>query len=121
MSRPVDHHEARRTNMKRGISNLTLAAVTAMGVAMGVMNTYAASEKDIIDTAVSAGQFKTLATALTAAGLVETLKGPGPFTVFAPTDAAFAKLPPGTLQSLLRKENKDQLPPSSPITSFPAR
>ena len=62
---------------------------------------------DIVDTAVAAGQFKTLATALKAAGLVDTLKGPGPFTVFAPTDAAFAKLPAGTLESLLA--NPDQL------------
>ncbi len=58
-------------------------------------------KKDIVDTAVAAGSFKTLATALTAAGLVDTLKGPGPFTVFAPTDDAFAKLPAGTLDALL--------------------
>jgi len=62
-----------------------------------------------VDTAVAAGQFTTLAKALQAAGLVETLKGPGPFTVFAPTDAAFAKLPSGTLDDLLKPENKDQL------------
>lgn len=65
------------------------------------------SSSDIVDTAVNAGQFNTLATALEAAGLVDTLKGPGPFTVFAPTDAAFAKLPAGTLESLLA--NPDQL------------
>jgi uncharacterized surface protein with fasciclin (FAS1) repeats len=65
--------------------------------------------KDIVDTAVAAGQFKTLAAALTAAGLVDTLKGPGPFTVFAPTDAAFAKLPAGTVQTLLKPENKAKL------------
>jgi uncharacterized surface protein with fasciclin (FAS1) repeats len=64
---------------------------------------------DIVDTAVAAGDFKTLATALQAAGLVETLKGKGPFTVFAPTDAAFAKLPAGTLESLLKPENKAKL------------
>jgi uncharacterized surface protein with fasciclin (FAS1) repeats len=64
---------------------------------------------DIIDVAVGAGSFNTLAAALTAAGLVNTLKGPGPFTVFAPTDAAFAKLPPGTVESLLRPENRAQL------------
>ncbi|EEW23790.1 fasciclin domain-containing protein [Rhodobacter ferrooxidans] len=64
---------------------------------------------DIVDTAVAAGNFTTLATALTAAGLVETLKGPGPFTVFAPTDAAFAALPAGTVEDLLKPENKDQL------------
>jgi uncharacterized surface protein with fasciclin (FAS1) repeats len=76
---------------------------------MGVMTARAAADKNIIDTAVAAGQFKTLATALSAAGLADTLKGQGPFTVFAPTDQAFAKLPPGTLDSLLKKENKDQL------------
>lgn len=65
-----------------------------------------ASAADIVDTAVSAGQFKTLVKAVQAAGLVDTLKGPGPFTVFAPTDAAFAKLPPGTLDSLLKDKQK---------------
>ncbi|MEN1959505.1 fasciclin domain-containing protein [Luteimonas sp. MJ246] len=64
---------------------------------------------DIVDTAVAAGQFNTLAAALTAAGLVDTLKGDGPFTVFAPTDAAFAALPAGTVDELLKPENKDQL------------
>jgi uncharacterized surface protein with fasciclin (FAS1) repeats len=64
---------------------------------------------DIVDTAVGAGKFNTLAAALTAAGLVDTLKGDGPFTVFAPTDAAFAKLPEGTLENLLKPENRDQL------------
>ena len=65
--------------------------------------------KDIVDTAVSAGSFKTLTAALEAAGLVETLKGKGPFTVFAPTDDAFAKLPEGTVKSLLKPENKQNL------------
>lgn len=65
--------------------------------------------KDIVDTAVAAGSFGTLAAALKAAGLVETLKGKGPFTVFAPTDAAFAKLPAGTVDNLLKPENKAQL------------
>lgn len=64
---------------------------------------------DIVDVAVAAGQFNTLAAALDAAGLIETLKGDGPFTVFAPTDDAFAKLPAGTVESLLQPENKDQL------------
>ena len=63
-------------------------------------------KKDIVDTAVAAGQFNTLAAALTAAGLVETLKGKGPFTVFAPTDAAFAKLPAGTVEGLLKDKAK---------------
>lgn len=66
-------------------------------------------EKDIVDTAVAAGQFNTLAQALTAAGLVDVLKGDGPFTVFAPTDDAFAALPAGTLETLLKPENIDQL------------
>jgi uncharacterized surface protein with fasciclin (FAS1) repeats len=64
---------------------------------------------DIVETAVSAGQFKTLAAALEAAGLIDALKGAGPFTVFAPTDEAFAKLPAGTVESLLRPENKEKL------------
>ena len=68
-----------------------------------------APTKDIVDTAVAAGSFKTLAAALQAAGLVETLKGKGPFTVFAPTDAAFAKLPAGTVADLLKPENKAKL------------
>lgn len=67
------------------------------------------SENDIVDTAVKAGSFKTLAAALKAAGLVDALKSDGPFTVFAPTDAAFAKLPKGTVESLLKPENRDQL------------
>jgi transforming growth factor-beta-induced protein len=69
----------------------------------------AAPAKDIVTTAVEAGSFKTLAAALTAAGLVDTLKGDGPFTVFAPTDEAFAKLPQGTVETLLKPENKGQL------------
>jgi uncharacterized surface protein with fasciclin (FAS1) repeats len=69
----------------------------------------AAAKKDIVDTAVAAGDFKTLAAALQAAGLVDTLKGPGPFTVFAPTDEAFAKLPAGTVDELLKPENKEKL------------
>ena len=68
-----------------------------------------AAKKDIVDTAVAAGSFKTLATALQAAGLVDTLKGKGPFTVFAPTDEAFSKLPAGTIESLLKPENKEKL------------
>jgi uncharacterized surface protein with fasciclin (FAS1) repeats len=66
-------------------------------------------QKDIVETAVAAGSFKTLAKALTAADLVDTLKGDGPFTVFAPTDEAFAQLPAGTLNDLLKAENKQKL------------
>ena len=69
----------------------------------------AAKAKDIVDTAVSAGSFKTLTAALQAAGLVDALKGPGPYTVFAPTDEAFNKLPAGTVESLLKPENKEKL------------
>lgn len=68
-----------------------------------------AAEKDLVDTAVSAGKFKTLVAAAKAAGLVETLKGDGPFTVLAPTDEAFAKLPEGTVETLLKPENKEKL------------
>jgi uncharacterized surface protein with fasciclin (FAS1) repeats len=67
---------------------------------------FSAQAKDIVDTAVSAGNFKTLATALTAAGLISTLKGPGPFTVFAPTDEAFAKIPKAQLDALLADKAK---------------
>lgn len=80
-----------------------LAIVTAVGLQGRAQN------QDIVDTAVAAGSFKTLAAALQAAGLVETLKGEGPFTVFAPTDAAFAKLPAGTVENLLKPENRDKL------------
>ena len=83
-----------------------IAACAAVPLVFGAV---AAQAKDIVDTAVSAGQFSTLVAAVKAAGLVETLKGDGPFTVFAPTDEAFAKLPAGTVESLLRPENKDKL------------
>ena len=89
------------------------AALFVAGLAQagnyGGMKKSKAAEKDIVDVAVGAGQFNTLAAALEAAGLVETLKGDGPFTVFAPTDAAFAKLPDGTVETLLKPENRDQL------------
>jgi uncharacterized surface protein with fasciclin (FAS1) repeats len=92
-------------------------AVTKCGLLLGLalsgtpVNALAddAGKKDIVDTAVAAGSFKTLATALTEAGLVDALKGAGPFTVFAPTDEAFAKLPKGTLDDLLKQENKGRL------------
>ena len=85
---------------------LMLALVAGSGPAAA---TQPAPQKDIVDTAVAAGSFKTLVAALQAAGLVDTLKGTGPFTVFAPTDAAFAKLPAGTVESLLKPENKAEL------------
>jgi uncharacterized surface protein with fasciclin (FAS1) repeats len=77
-----------------------IASVLALGVV------FSAQAKDIVDTAVAAGSFKTLATALGAAGLVDTLKGPGPFTVFAPTDEAFAKIPKADLDALLKDKAK---------------
>lgn len=94
--------------MNTKIAKLAVATVAAVALTAGAMNARAAG-KDIVDTAVSAGQFSTLAAALSAAGLVDTLKGPGPFTVFAPTDEAFAKLPAGTIENLLKPENKAQL------------
>ena len=94
--------------MKFEIANLAAVTAAVVGLAVGSSNLRAA-EKDIVDTAVAAGQFKTLAAALDAAGLVATLKGSGPFTVFAPTDDAFAKLPAGTVENLLKPENKDKL------------
>jgi uncharacterized surface protein with fasciclin (FAS1) repeats len=90
------------------VGALGLAVVMA-GTGIAAEQARAAQTKDIVATAVAAGNFKTLAKALEAAGLVETLQGPGPFTVFAPTDEAFAKLPAGTLESLLKPENKARL------------
>jgi len=91
--------------MKRISLALTLCVIS-LSIATSAGTT---AKKDIVDTAVAAGDFKTLATALQAAGLVDTLKGTGPFTVFAPTDEAFAKLPAGTVQDLLKPENHDKL------------
>ncbi|MEO8035743.1 MAG: fasciclin domain-containing protein [Acidobacteriota bacterium] len=90
--------------MKRTITAITAVILLATSGFAGNM-----ARKDIVDTAVAAGSFKTLAAALQAADLVDTLKGKGPFTVFAPTDAAFAKLPPGTVENLLKPENKEKL------------
>jgi uncharacterized surface protein with fasciclin (FAS1) repeats len=95
-------------DMKFRIATLVAAAALATGLTFGAPAIRAA-DVDIVETAVSAGQFKTLAAALGAAGLTDTLKGDGPFTVFAPTDDAFAKLPAGTVDNLLKPENKDQL------------
>jgi uncharacterized surface protein with fasciclin (FAS1) repeats len=92
--------------MKRLIKR-TFAALAVAAVATTIPAN--AQQKDIVDTAVAAGSFKTLAAALQAAGLVETLKSSGPFTVFAPTDEAFAKLPAGTVENLLKPENKEKL------------
>ena len=90
------------------LSTLILGTLVALSPAAVQANSHG-EKKDIVDTAVSAGQFNTLVAAVKAAGLVDTLKGEGPFTVFAPTDEAFAKLPKGTVESLLKPENKDKL------------
>jgi uncharacterized surface protein with fasciclin (FAS1) repeats len=87
---------------------LTFTSLALVGM-LSAAPARAQQPQNIVDTAVAAGSFTTLAKALTAADLVGTLKGQGPFTVFAPTDAAFAKLPAGTLESLLKPENKDKL------------
>jgi len=86
----------------------TLAMTAALALPMAVAALPAQAD-DIVDTAIAADDFNTLVAAVQAAGLVETLKGEGPFTVFAPTDAAFAALPEGTVESLLEEENRDQL------------
>ena len=89
------------------LKNLVAPVLVAVGlVVWAVIPAPADTHRDIVDTAVSAGQFNTLAKALTEAGLVDTLKGKGPFTVFAPTDEAFAKLPAGTLEALLKDKSK---------------
>ncbi len=83
-----------------------LLAAASLFLATSAFAADKAAEKDIVDTAVAAGTFKTLATALTVAGLIDTLKGAGPFTVFAPTDAAFAKIPKADLDALLKDKAK---------------
>ena len=86
--------------MELTMKKILIASIMAFGMTLSVQ------AKDIVDTAVSAGSFKTLATALGAAGLVDTLKGKGPFTVFAPTDEAFAKIPKADLEALLKDKAK---------------
>jgi len=95
-------YRMKRTVLAFALSLLTLSLTASAG-------SMDKAKKDIVDTAVAAGNFKTLAAALQAAGLVDTLKGKGPFTVFAPTDEAFAKLPAGTVDDLLKPENHDKL------------
>ncbi len=90
------------TLVKKALATAIVAVPLALSAGI-------AKAKDIVDVAASAGSFNTLVAAVKAAGLVETLKSKGPFTVFAPTDEAFAKLPAGTLDSLLKPENKEKL------------
>ena len=93
-------------NLRTSVKAISVAAMVTFAGAPVLADGHV---KDIVDTAVAAGDFNTLAAALTAAGLVETLKSEGPFTVFAPTDAAFAALPEGTGDDLLKPENKEKL------------
>ena len=97
--------------MNTQMSSLAYGLMTAVVLTLSASGATVQAEtgKDIVQTAVAAGSFKTLAKALEAADLVTTLQGPGPFTVFAPTDEAIAKLPAGTLESLLKPENKAKL------------
>ena len=98
----MTHPFSRRDVLRLGVG---LTAITGLSACVGT----ASSTPDIVDTAVAAGSFTTLVAAVQAAGLVDTLKSPGPFTVFAPTNAAFAALPEGTVETLLMPENRDQL------------
>jgi uncharacterized surface protein with fasciclin (FAS1) repeats len=92
------------------MKTLTLTAlIAAVGIVLTAHADNKATSKDIVAVASSGGSFNTLVTAVKAAGLVETLQGTGPFTVFAPTDEAFAKLPKGTVEDLLKPENKEKL------------
>ena len=108
--------------MKTILFTRAIAMLALLGVSMAATKLYAepgagrpavapapVATKDVVATALEAGHFQTLAKALEAAGLIETLKGKGPFTVFAPSDEAFAKLPSGTLDNLLKPENKEKL------------
>ena len=94
---------------RRTFQFTALVATSFLLAASAVAGSYSKKKSDIVDTAVSAGDFNTLVAAVQAGGLVDTLKSDGPYTVFAPTDEAFAKLPNGTVESLLKPENKDQL------------
>ena len=106
LSTPTGVAASQKDLVMRSLKLLTAGIVLAGSLVAGSLS---ARADDIVDTAVKAGSFKTLVAAVKAAGLVETLKGDGPFTVFAPTDAAFAKLPKATLTSLLKPENKKKL------------
>jgi uncharacterized surface protein with fasciclin (FAS1) repeats len=98
-----------RMSQSLRVMSFVAAVAILLSLSLGAFANPKPASQDIVDTAVAAGSFKTLAAALQAAGLVDTLKGKGPFTVFAPTDEAFAKLPPGTAEDLLKPENKEKL------------
>ncbi len=102
--------------ISKTLASASAAAIASMSIfalavtpAPAFADHHAMAKSDIVDTAIAAGSFKTLTAAVQAAGLEATLRGEGPFTVFAPTDEAFAKLPAGTVETLLKPENKDQL------------
>jgi uncharacterized surface protein with fasciclin (FAS1) repeats len=96
--------------MKSSLKISAAAALAALfSIASATAGNNASASQNIVEVAASAGQFKTLVAAVQAAGLADTLSGPGPFTVFAPTDEAFAKLPKGTVEELLKPENKQKL------------
>lgn len=95
-----------KTMYKTFATTMAVAMTLSLGAFAGEKGEY---DKDIVETAVAAGSFTTLAAALEAGDLIETLKGEGPFTVFAPTDEAFGKLPEGTVEELLKPENKEKL------------
>src|SRR6056297_2574977 len=103
----TQYSSPKEKNMKGLIKAVAITILVAVGANASADDH--GMKKDIVDTAVAAGSFDTLVAAVEAAGLVETLKGEGPFTVFAPTDEAFAALPEGTVESLLEEENRDQL------------
>jgi uncharacterized surface protein with fasciclin (FAS1) repeats len=107
--RDVNGHDVQVCKRRLSMNAIKTIAAAAVAVALSMSAAQAADKTDIVQTAISNGSFKTLVAAVKAAGLVETLKGSGPFTVFAPTDEAFAKLPGGTVENLLKPENKKQL------------
>lgn len=102
-------HKLPRKIQKFALLSVLVSALSLFAIAASAGNYGNKAKKDIVDTAVHNGSFTTLVAALEAAGLSETLKGDGPFTVFAPTDEAFAKLPAGTVETLLLPENKEKL------------
>jgi uncharacterized surface protein with fasciclin (FAS1) repeats len=112
---PITVQEQEMKKLKDWTMTIAVAGLIVLGFGASVSaiagdgSNVQVDTADIVDTAVAAGQFNTLATALDAADLVSTLKGDGPFTVFAPTDEAFSKLPEGTVENLLKPENRDQL------------
>jgi uncharacterized surface protein with fasciclin (FAS1) repeats len=102
--------EKTKQTMKSSLKISAAAALAALfSIASATAGNNASASQNIVEVAASAGQFKTLVAAVQAAGLADTLSGPGPFTVFAPTDEAFAKLPKGTVEELLKPENKQKL------------